>query len=310
MARSNTGGTRGFLRGKIADDLYQVTKNARGRKIQIVKAYEEGRINPNTEAQAVARMQMALCMGSLSQFKALVDHSWETIPYGQLSIAHFVHVNMPLIQQDSREHWYAGSQFDYPTKGLSEVRLGPFIMSEGSLALPSSITSVVVSTNRDRCYLDINVGKSPFTFGDLREALGASVGDYITNIALYSAYAGLGTNGIGYVRAYLAEGISDETVVTAGNVASMFTYDGNGSWAVTLYNSTHIRIEVIDPMPNWQRLVAATDIIISKWNGQNWCRNNSQFTPPDTGYEPWSENAAPDDVFQSWYENYDGEQPT
>lgn len=310
MARSNTGGTRGFLRGKVANDLFQVTKNARGRKVQIVKAYEYGRINPNTEAQALARMQMALCMGSLSQFKALVDHSWETIPYGQLSIAHFVHVNMPLIQQDSRDNWYSGSEFDYPTKGLSEVRLGPFIMSEGSLALPQSLTSVVELGLHDTCFLDINIGKTPFTFGDIREALGASVGDYITHIALYSAYAGLGSNGIGYVRAYLAQDISDETVVNAANVSQMFTYDGNAGWNVTLYNNTHIRIEVIDPIPQWTRQIAATDIIISKWNGQNWCRNNSQFTPPSTGYEPWSENAAPDDVFQSWYEDYNGEQPT
>lgn len=94
MARSNSGGTRGWLRGKVANDLYQVTKTSTGRKVQLVRAVEESRINNNTIEQALARMRMALLMGALSDLKAIVDHSWQTIPYGQLSIANFVKENM------------------------------------------------------------------------------------------------------------------------------------------------------------------------------------------------------------------------
>lgn len=310
MARSSQGGTRGFLRGKVAQDMFQVTKDARGRKIQIVKAYEAQRENPNTILQALARMRMALCMGSLSQFKALVDHSWETIPYGQLSIAHFVKLNMPLIEADSNAHWYAGSQFDYPEKGITAVRVGPWIMSEGSLTLPSSISTVVdVSGPRDKFYLKIHVGSSP-TYGKLRQALGASAGDYITALAFWSYSNDSTFNGISYVRCYLAQGIADGTPITAANVADMFTYDGNTSHVTTLSNSQDILVQILDPHASWGRSVQATDIIISKWDGVKWCRNNSQFTPPNTGYEPWPYNNAPDGVFTTWYPDYNGEQPT
>lgn len=309
MARSNTGGTRGFLRGKIASDLYQVTKDAAGRKIQLVRSVESSRINPNTEAQAVARMQMALCMGSLSQFKALVDHSFETIPYGQLSIAHFVAVNIPLIQEDSRLRWDGNSLFDYPRKGIPGVRIGPFIMSEGSLQLPAAISENIIIDARSRSIFYIATGLSSPTFGQLRAVLGSNAGDYITFVLLMKAWSGFSGNGIVYQRIYLATDIPDETIITPANVQNMFTYDGNSTFSITLDDQGRIAVEVYDIVDSRLRFPTAYCIIISRWDGVRWRRNNSRFQPPAGAAEPWLDNANPDYVFATWFPDYDGEPP-
>lgn len=309
MARSNTGGTRGFLRGKIANDLYQVTKDKDGRKIQLVRSVETSRLNPNTIGQALARMQMALCMGSLSQFKTLVDHSWENIPYGQLSIAHFVEVNMPLIQRDCQQNWDGASEFEYPLKGVTSVRLGPFIMSEGSITLPSAISVQIIFDLRTTNYLHINVGKDAPTFGDLRACLGANAGDYITFILLEKAWDPAWDNGIAFRRFYLAQNVPDAQLITTDNVRDMFTYDGNTEFDVALLPGGDIRFQVYNIMQQSYRYTTATCVIVSRWDGKKWCRNNSQFEPPEDAEEPWLDNRNPDQAFASWFPDYNGKSP-
>ena len=205
MARSNTGGTRGFLRGKVADDLYQVTKNRYGKRIQLVRSVEEQRQNNNTERQALARMQMALLMGCLKQFKEIVDHSWETIPYGQLSIAHFVELNMPLVHEDSKNNWESDNVFDYPTKGLSLLRVGAFIMAEGSLTLPSCLSFYMVDDAHAKGGLQISINKQNPTFSDLQNVLGANANDYITMLLFQYDSNNRANNFFMYSRAYLKD---------------------------------------------------------------------------------------------------------
>lgn len=309
MARSNTGGTRGFLRGKIANDLYQVTKDAAGRKIQLVRSVEQSRLNPNTLPQAVARMQMALLMGSLSQFKTLVDHSFETVPYGQLSIAHFVAINMPLVQQDTIDNWNSNSRFSYPEKGVTSVRIGPFLMAEGSLTLPQAISVKIMWDTPATNYLIIDTGHEAPTFGQLRAALGANAGDYITFVLLEKAWYGFNNDGIVYQRIYLADTVSDSTVIDSDNVRGMFTYDGNTDFAITINEEGKIIVQVFDNVDRRLRYATAYCVIISRWDGRKWCRNNAQFQPPADAPEPWLDNRNPDRVFSTWYEEYDGEIP-
>lgn len=205
MARSNTGGTRGFLRGKVADDLYQVTKNRYGKRIQLVRSVEEQRQNNNTEKQALARMQMALLMGCLGQFKEIVNHSWETIPYGQLSIAHFVELNMPLIHEDSKNNWESDNVFDYPTKGISLLRVGAFIMAEGSLTLPSCLSFYMVDDAHAIGGLRISTGVLCMHFFDIVNALGINALDYITMLLFQYDSNNRANNFFMYSRSYLAQ---------------------------------------------------------------------------------------------------------
>lgn len=309
MARSNSGGTRGFLRGKVANDLYQVTKNKKGRKIQLVSEYAFTRQNPNTQEQAIARMQMAACMGSLKQFKAIVDHSFEGIPYGQLSIAHFVQLNIPLLQADCKANWDGSSHFDYPEKGVPAIRMGEWILAEGKLQLPSAITQETSTSSDDARVLVIKTGKRNATFGDLRAALGASAGDYITHV-VFAADWGIANRKFAYQRYYLAVGVDDGLVITTANVGQCFTYDGNCTFTTDYNRATgEIRFTIKVYNGKYTMHQNLSCIILSKWNGQVWQRNNAQFMPDPEDEDPYADYNNPAAVFDTWYPDWDGENP-
>lgn len=309
MARCLTGGTRGFIRGKVASDLYQVTRDARGRKVQLIRSVEESRVNPNTIEQAIARMNMAMCMGSLSQFKEIVDHSFEGVPYGQLSIAHFVKRNIPLIQTDEKEHWEDGNLFDYPTKGESVIRAGAWLMSEGSLQLPSIIHTTTTNASYYPTSLVIDLQHPYARFRDLKAALGANAGDYITVILFGVTYPS-SFNRILYRRFYLAQDVPDDTLITSSNANSMFTYDGNTTHTLNYYqNYGAFNFHLSTATANGTLNAIQKCIIISKWNGKVWQRNTSSFemTRADIVTEDYLQR--PMDVFESWYEDWDGNNP-
>lgn len=308
MARSNTGGTRGFIRGKVANDLYQVTKSATGRKIQLVRAVEDSRVNNNTMMQAVARMQMALCMGCLKQFKEIVDHSWETIPYGQLSIAHFVKLNIPKIQEDCKVHWEVDNVFAYPEKSVGRVRVGEFIMSEGSLVLPGSVSIGYFPGRNATAALILSLPDDVSTMSGVKNTLGLAANDYITGLVIVSDMIGGRYSRFIYRRAYLSS-IDDDTFLSEDSVASFFLIEGSASGDV-LYDSgeNKIYIELFDDYSADIRQWVMSDIIVSRWNGKVWQRNNSSFTL-NNEVNLYDYVASPSSVFQSWFEDYDPDNP-
>lgn len=308
MARSMTGGTRGFIRGKVANDLYQVTKNADGRKIQLVRAVEEQRINNNTLMQAVSRMQMALCMGCLSQFKEIVDHSFEGIPYGQLSIAHFVKLNIPRIQADCREHWEYDNRFSYPEKGVSRVRIGEFILSSGTLVLPDFIAISYYPGRDATAAIRIQLDADVVTMGDLKRKLGLAAQDYITGLVIVSDDADGRYSRFIYRRAYLSQ-IDDDVVLTEGSVSRFFSLEGTAVGDIMYDDAAHqIFIEIYDDYSADARQWVMSDLIVSRWSGQVWQRNNSTFRlNPEIEVNDYVKS--PSDVFQSWYESYDPDNP-
>lgn len=309
MARSFQGGTRGFIRGKVANDLYQVTKTADGRKVQLVRAVEESRVNNNTIEQALARMRMALLMGALSDLKEIVDHSWQGVPYGQLSIAHFVSVNMPLVITDCKENWVSGNRYCYPVKGVKAMRIGAFIIASGSLPTPQCIQRGVDYQYTRNYPFDIVTGVEDFTFGDIKRALGLNANDYIT--LLMATGLDLGTSGIvnqgfQFIRLYLAEGISDDTPVTDESVGSMFTHEGNTTFTMEVDAVLgSVRVWVSCSPDSLQRECLAQSVIVSRWTGQVWARNNASFEVATSGASFNFEYNSPWVVFQSWYPSFD-----
>lgn len=309
MARSNQGGTRGFLRGRVASDLYQVTHKSNGRKVQIVRSVEQSRINNNTIEQALARMRMALLMGALSDLKSIVDHSWQGLSYGQLSIANFVKVNMPLVIEDCKENWSVNNSFCYPTKSVAAMRIGAFIIASGTLPSPANITRGV-NYSFDRWYpFRILIGKANATFGDLRASLGLNANDYITllQLSLCSGFPILQqAQALQYVRIYLAENILDKTPITSDNISSMFTYEGNAPNRISYDSSNGVITVQVDCRQDGQpRDVVLSSVIVSRWTGKVWARNNARFLASDGVDSPNFEDQAPRWVFNSWFKSFD-----
>lgn len=309
MARSYQGGTRGFIRGKVANDLYQVTRDVDGKRIQLVRSVEDSRKNPNTQPQAIARMQMALCMGALSQFKDIVDHSFQGIPYGQLSIAHFVQVNIPLIQADTRNNFDGESRFSYPTKGVAGVRCGEFIMSEGSLTIPNAVS---LSFDNDVDFHPTMVIQLPWngmTFGQFKSMLGANAGDFMTLLGIANR-VGWNSYDLYYTRFYLTDDIPDNQGISNARVKNWFTTDGNSSFTIVYNSSKHtITMTLLGNLLRPEETFVCNNLIFSKWDGKVWQRNSSRFRYCSEESFEVAEVANPDAVFESWYPEWDGNNP-
>lgn len=305
MARSNTGGTRGFLRGKVANDLYQVGHRADGTKVQLVRSVEESRINNNTMPQAMARMQMALCMGSLAQYKEIVDHSFEGVPYGQLSIAHFVHLNIPAIQDDCKNHWSDYFLWDYPVKGTPEPKAGSWIMSQGSLTIPSFITRHSTSDYGENSGILLNFGQANLTKGRMKEILSLADKDYMTHLA-FAEGSVTRYSRLVYFRLYLNPDFPDTEIITPQNYTQVFTYDGNCDWRSSFDAASGTFWYYVDTA-DLEQIDAFTVScnIMSRWDGVVWKRNTARFLPVP-GFEDYRANwTSPHDRFQSWFPEYD-----
>lgn len=214
MAKSKNGGTRAYIRGRIGSDVYSVGKNSKGEKQQVVRSLAETVANPRTSSQMFGRMVMSTVMQGVSAFKPIIDHSFDGLPVGQPSISEFIRRNYALIKADAMAHPASGNKFglnQYQEKG---VKAGAFIVSNGAVVAPSAVTS-------DNTGLMIALTAQTLTVGGLKAALGLSADGYITYVAIgddAEAY---------YVRLKLATTLADETAITAENVASLFSTEGN-----------------------------------------------------------------------------------
>lgn len=214
MAKSKNGGTRAYIRGRIGSDVYSVGKNSKGEKQQVVRSLAETVANPRTSSQMFGRMVMSTVMQAVSAFKPLIDHSFDGLPVGQPSISEFIRRNYALIKADAIAHPASGNKFglnQYQEKG---IKAGAFIVSNGTVVAPAAVTA-------DNTGLMIALTAQSLTVGGLKAALGLSAEGYIT-------YAAIGDDGNAYyVRVQLSTTLADETAISAENVASLFSTEGN-----------------------------------------------------------------------------------
>lgn len=311
MARSLTGGTRGFLRGRVANDLYQVTKNVQGKRVQLVRAVEDSRIYSNTIEQALARMKMACLMRSLAQLKQLVDHSWEGVPYGQLSIAHFVKVNMPYLNWDAYCNWSARPCFMLPHKANDSYLLGAFQISSGNLPDPSWIVATNILGSYGYSQFKIHLTQANPKFGDLKALMGLNANDYITLVIQGARLTGLSAitdAALFFLRLYLSENILDDTPISSANVQSIFYYEGNCTYRVNYVSSSRdiiVELYLRDDAIARQGFTYA--IVTSRWNGVVWQRNNARFLGENGVWQEDMSDGVGYQVFHDWFPEWNPE---
>lgn len=126
-----------MLSGKVGDVIYSVTRNPDGTFRQQISANPAQRDNPNTEAQARARLTMATIERAMFTFRDLMGTGFEGVDMGTNSVSKFSEVNYNLIKNGIEDGWIHGTpdavRVDLPTKGSVVPRDGEFIISQGSL---------------------------------------------------------------------------------------------------------------------------------------------------------------------------------
>lgn len=297
MAIGRLGGTRSMIRGRVGNDIYSIGKDAAGDFMQIVRSRPEFYSDPKTDAQIIARMSMAQIYAALRSFSVITNHSFEGVPYGQPSITKFIELNYPLLREDVIEFWEEGYKFGWQLKGRETIDCGPWIVSMGSLSVPACLEWVMPHRYNSPIFMTISCGVSHPTFGDLRAALGAAAGDYITLVGV--AFKPQSLIGRLYMlRHFLSAQMSDDTLLTSENISDAFTYEGNVNSGLTINVSSGVIASTLLPPDAAvsEYGFGAGALILSKQLGGVWRRSNCQLEYD----EDMRWGVAPNECFVSW----------
>ena len=215
MAKSKSGGTRSYLRGRIASDVYSIGRDSAGKKQQVVRSLAEQVKNPQTVAQMRGRMIMSTVMQAVSAMAPIIDHSFDNVPNGQPAISEFIRRNYALIKADVAAHPALGNSFalsKYQEKGL---KVGNYLLSDGKAELPATISTGLIDTGA----FIFKTGAAATTAGAIRAAIGFGGDDYIT-------YIGISKDGeFLFYRLSVSSALADDTVITTENVRQLFIED-------------------------------------------------------------------------------------
>lgn len=251
MAKSKTGGTRAYIRGRIGSDVYSVGKDGKGMRQQVVRSLAEQVSNPRTLSQMFGRMIMSTVMQAVSALQPIIDHSFDGFAKGQPSISEFIRQNYALVKADAIAHPASGNTFGlnkYQEKG---AKPGVYVISSGAVVVPSAIVL-------DNGNLLISGLVATSTVADLLAAAGIAKGDYITYVYLGA------NNGLKFFRVSVKESVADTTVLSDANLETIFDYEGNVTPVPSIVSSG---LMFEGPAPE---TVAAYNVILSVKEDGAW----------------------------------------
>lgn len=262
MGKSKNGGTRSFLRGRVGSDVYSIGKDGKGQKQQVVRSLAETVANPQTAAQMRGRMYMSTVMQAVSAMAAIIDHSFDNVAVGQPNISEFVSRNYKLIKADAIAHPSASNVFGLVKYGVKGIKKGAYVISDGNAAALSGVTlDGTAKTLTIALSADAKVS-------DLKAALGISTADYFTVCAIDA------TAGFVFDRISIDGSIAEDTVIGSGNVASLFTQEGNIS-AVASMSTNNVVL-------TFSALSENNGIIVSRKTNDGWKHSKCQLAAPSS----------------------------
>lgn len=216
MAKSKSGGTRSYIRGRVGADVYSIGKDGKGKKQQVVRSLAETVANPQTLSQMRGRMIMSTIMQVASQLNPIIDHSFDGISGKQPNISEFIRQNYSLIKADVAAHPATDNVFGlnmYQEKGAKQ---GAYVISNGKASLPSALVLTQASG-----VIAITLPSDNITVGGLKAALDVASEEFFTLV-------GISTGGsAAYERFSVNSELADETAIAAGNLENVFVTEGN-----------------------------------------------------------------------------------
>ena len=223
MAKSKSGGTRTYIRGRVGSDVYSVGRDAKGKKQQVVRSLAESVANPQTQSQMRGRMIMSTIAQVLAVLRPIVDHSFDTVVGARANLSEFTSRNYARIKSDVAAHPSVNNQFGLVLYGEKGAKQGAYIISDGQAALPSAMAI----TKADGA-IAITIAAGNLTIGGLKAALGMTSEEFFTLVGLSQAGQGL------YERFRVNPNLSADTVISADNLSDVFAIEGNAVATIAL----------------------------------------------------------------------------
>lgn len=223
MAKSKSGGTRSFIRGRVGADVYSIGKDAKGTKQQVVRSLAETVANPQTQNQMRGRMIMSTVMQAVAALKPIIDHSFDNVSGRQPNISEFISRNYALVKADVAANPSSNNAFGlnkYQEKG---VKRGAYIIADGDAAVPAALVLTKASG-----LIAITMASDAVTIAGLKSALGMTSEEYFTLVGITAAGAA------NYERFRINPTLADDTAISSSNIGNVFAVEGNAAAAVSL----------------------------------------------------------------------------
>lgn len=226
MAKSKSGGTRTYLRGRVGSDVYSIGRDSKGKKQQVVRSLAESVSNPQTQSQMRGRMILSTIAQALAVLRPIVDHSFDNVIGAQANLSEFTSRNYGLIKADIAAHPASGNAFGlvaYKEKGAKQ---GQYVISDGQATIPAALVLTKASG-----IIAITLPSDAVTIGGLKSALGMSSEEYFTIVGLTT------TGAANYERFRVNPTLADTTAISASNIGDVFAVEGNAVATIAIANN-------------------------------------------------------------------------
>lgn len=223
MAKSKSGGTRTYIRGRVGSDVYSIGRDAKGKKQQVVRSLAESVANPQTQAQMRGRMIMSTIAQALAVLRPIVDHSFDGVSGARANLAEFTSLNYARIKSDIAQHAASGNMFGLNKYGEKGAKRGAYVISNGNAAIPSTMT-----IDKTTGEISIIVDAQNVTVAGLKAALGLTAEEYFTMVGLTADGAA------NYERFRVNPALSDDAQLSSVPLSNIFATEGNAMATVSL----------------------------------------------------------------------------
>lgn len=224
MAKSKSGGTRSYIRGRVGADVYSIGKDGAGKKQQVVRSMPESVSNPRTINQMRGRMIMSTIMQVVSALKPIIDHSFDGLTGAQANISEFIRRNYALVKADVAANPSENNNFGLNLYGVKGALPGRFVVASGVAVIPAAIKTLADGT---LSYTPTGEAKTVAAF---KAATGLTANDYLTIVQIDP------TAGVRYARVRIAPTAADDATLSAdsflieGNATPQNEVNEDGKW--------------------------------------------------------------------------------
>ena len=256
MAKSKSGGTRTYLRGRVGSDVYSIGRDSKGKKQQVVRSLAESVSNPQTQSQMRGRMILSTIAQALAVLRPIVDHSFDNVIGAQANLSEFTSRNYGLIKADIAAHPASGNAFGlvaYKEKGAKQ---GCYVISDGQATIPAAMVLTKASG-----IIAITLPTDRITVAGLKSALGMTSEEYFTLVGLTT------TGAAAYERFRVNPTLADDTAISASNIGDVFAVEGNAVASIAIANNV-ISITLAS-------VAGDCDVIISKKANGKYIHNEA-----------------------------------
>lgn len=282
MAKSKSGGTRTYLRGRVGSDVYSIGRDSNGRKQQVVRSLAESVANPQTQSQMRGRMIMSTIMQVVTGLRPIIDHSFDGIAGKQNNVSEFIRRAYADIKADVAANPSSANKFGlnlYQEKG---AKRGQYTISNGQAVLPTAL----VLTAADGV-ITITMPSDAITVAGLKSALGMTTEEYFTLV-------GIDATGVAmYERFRVNPTLADTTAISSSNIGDVFAVEGNAAATVAVASNV-ITITLA-------AVATCCAVIISKKTAGGYIHNKAVLGA-GTGFDYNSDAALP--TYPVGAENY------